>query len=240
MYKKSLVLTIAIAVNSATAQSNTVNFIDTSFDLAGYSSETFQTGGASINTSQTLTSGNPGAGIQSLINVPSYNGTFYTREYYINSLWSYDPGTQGAINTLDVSTDLYFDFQPGPLQALGVVYLLRQSGNYYIHTTTLPVVNATWQTGSESGLSLNDFGLVSNLLTGTTDFTSNPDSTSGEIELGFLMGTYVTGSSAQSIDYRLDNLSYTVSSVPIPASLWLLSSALVALLGFKRNKIGNS
>lgn len=232
------VLAILTVITSALAMPATAStvFADDTFDLTGYTIQTFQSGGASINTSQILTGGNPGAAVQALHTVPTHSSTFYISQYLMNSSFVYDPGTQGAIDTIDFLGDAYVLMSPGPLTASGIAAILSQGGDYYVHWVSIPIVNNSWQTGSQNGLLATDFNLVNNLLTGATDSTSHPDFTSGNIQFGLFLGEWTTGTVAQNWDLRLDNISYTVNAVPIPAAVWLFGSGLLALISIARRK----
>lgn len=235
MHRVLTMLTVVAGMLAMPAAASTV-FTDNTFALADYTIVTSQSGGASINTSQILTGGNPGAALQTLIQDPGSPSPFSTSQFLLNTSFLYDPGTQGAIQTIDFMGDSFADMQPGPLTGNGISAVLFQGGNYYLHNIGLSVVNSVWQTGSQSGLMATDFNLVTDLLTLATNNSSNPDFTSGQIQLGLLFATGNFGTIAQNWDIRLDNISYTVNAVPVPPAFWLFGSGLLGLLGMARYK----
>jgi len=126
--------------------------------------------------------------------------------------------------------------QPGPLTGLGISAVLSQGGSYYIHTIWLSAVEDIWQTGSQSGLLATDFNLITDQLALATNNLSHPDFNSGQIQFGLLFATGNSGTIAQNWDIRLDNVSYTVSAVPLPATVWLFGTGLLGLIGVSRSK----
>jgi len=144
-------LAVVSGVLAMPATASTV-FADDTFNLPDYTINTYQSGGASINTFQTLTGGNPGAAMQTNIQDPGSPIPFRTSQFLMNSSFLYDPDTQGAIDAIDFTGDVYIGLQPGPLTGLGISAVLSQGGSYYIHTIWLSAVEDIWQTGSQSGL----------------------------------------------------------------------------------------
>jgi hypothetical protein len=209
----TLIIAVIIILLAPLPAIATTVFSDDTFDLDHYSIETFQSGGASINTSQTMSAGNSGAALQSIINVPSHSETFYTREYFLNTTFTYNPESQGAIESIDFKRDVYFKIQPGPLGVRTKGAVIFQNGNYYFYTKNTSPDNAVWQSANSEGLLATDFNLVTNLLTGEVDGNSHPDFTKGIIQFGTTIGSITTGTTAQDYDIRVDNISYVVNEV---------------------------
>ncbi len=211
-----------------------VVFTDNTFNLANYTVQTFQSGGATINTSQTLLLGNPGSAVQALYDVPIHSSTFFISQYLINPSFSYNPSTQGAIQTIDILGDGFAEVSSS-ITANDITMLLSQAGNFYTHSVVFPTVNGAWNTGSQSGLVASDFNLVTDLLTLSTNSGVHPDFNSGNIQFGMFLGAFTTGTAATNWDIRLDNISYTVvNAVPIPPAVWLFGSGLIGLIGVRR------
>lgn len=235
MHRIFAMLTV-VAGSLAMPATASIVFADNTFDLADYTIDTSQSGGASINISQTLTGGDPGAALQTLIQDPGSPSPFRTSQFLLNSSFLYDPGAQGAIQTIDFMGDVFAFMDPGPLTGVGISAVLFQGGNYYLHNIGLSAVNGIWQTGSQNGLLETDFNLVTDQLTLATNNTSYPDFNNGQIQFGLLFATGNFGTIAQNWDIRLDNISYTVNAVPVPPALLLFSSGLLGLVGVARHK----
>lgn len=211
-------------------------FSDSTFDLANYVIGTFQSGGATINTFQTLTEGNPGAALQSIISEPPVTTPFFTTQLIINSTFNYDPGSQGAIQSIDVSGDLFINLQNLALPISFAAPIISQNGNDYAGSIDALIQNNAWQSGSESGLLSTDFVLVTDPLMQTTDPTSHPDFNGGNIQFGVVIFTASDTSNQPVWDIRIDNLSFTVNAVPVPPAVWLFGSGLLGLIGVARRK----
>lgn len=230
-----LAMLTVVAGSLAMPATASVVFTDNTFNLADYTIDTFQSGGATVDITQTLTSGNPGSALQIITNVPAHSSTFFATQYFLNSSFLYNPGTQGAIQSIDFISDTYVGTSAS-LIARGDAPILFQGGNYYINSISLATVNGTWLTGSVNGLQATDFSLVTDLLTLATNASINPDFTSGMIQFGAIAGVFDQGTAATTWDGRRDNLSYTVNAVPIPAAVWLFGSGLLGLVSMARRK----
>jgi hypothetical protein len=188
-------------------------FTDSTFDLANYTIDTYQSGSVTINTFQTLTSGNPDAALQTIISETVSLAASSTTQIFMNNSFIYDPGTQGAIQSIDVMRDTFIDLQYMPLESHFGTAILSQNGNYYVYTKSLPAVNGAWLSFSGCGLQASDFDFVTDPLTAATDPTRHPDFTSGVIQFGLAIHTDIQGSLAQPVsDIRADNMSYTVNT----------------------------
>jgi hypothetical protein len=231
-----LVAILAIASQAVTADAAIVTFTDSTFDLTNYSVQVFQPGGATINSYQTLTDGNPGAALRSDTTIPA-GGSFRTAEWWLNDSFIYDSSSEGAIQSISYSQDRYFGISGITLSAKGANLVIFQNGNYFLTSNSLPAVNNTWHTGVAMNLVSSDFNLVTDLTTWATSSASHPDFNSGTLQFGFLTGLFVNGSHAVVTgDARIDNLSITISSVPLPAAIWLFGSGLLGLVGISRRK----
>ncbi len=233
---QTLLTVLANIVIAPTWASTT--FTDNTFNLSDYSTRIEQTGGATIDISHTLTGGNPEAALQILTNVPSGPATFRGNEYLLNKSFIYDPATQGVIQSIGYSEDVFINFTGISIGSKGGDLLIYQNGNYYVNFSSLPAVNNVWGTVNTENLGASSFNLISNLTTGATDSLQHPNFTNEILQFGIVSSVFDNGSHpAFTSDVRLDNLSINISSVPIPAAFWLMSSALVAfrILGEKRN-----
>jgi hypothetical protein len=233
-----MIMVVAVFAGSlSTPAAASVVFSDDTFDLTNYTIDTYQSGGATINTSQTLLNGNPGAALQTIITEPLSLSTFFTTQVFMNNSFIYDPGTQGAIQSIDASGDGYLFVQN--LNGSLIRYapaVISQNGNYYVSVITTPPVNGVWQSSSRNGLLATDFELVTNPLLQTTNPFSHPDFTSGAIQFGTTIFTFNPPIGGATWDIRVDNLSYTVNTVPIPPAIWLFGAGLLSLVGMARRK----
>jgi hypothetical protein len=213
-------------------------FIDNVFNLSDYSTRTEQTGGATIDISQTLAGGNPGTALQIITHVPSGN-SFRGNEYFLNNAFIYDPATQGSIQSLGYSEDVYVGLNGISLSSKSGDLLIFQNGNYFVHFISLPTVNNVWSTASAENLDFSNFSLISNLATGATDSSQHPDFANGILQFGLVSFVFVNGNyPTVTTDIRLDNLLINVTSapVPVPAAFWLMTSSLISfrIFGAKR------
>lgn len=227
-----------------------VTFSDGTFNLSDYSITKYQTGGADFNISQSADGGNPGQGLQIEVNIPTnYEFLFYTSASIMNKTFSYDPGTQGTISSIDASADGHGQVTRGgvpvPLSPLGGsgsgggVILLEQNGHFYTNLVGVigpPSVGSNdYHTSHANGLKEADFGLITDLATFELDKTQHPNFSSGVIEFGVPYFLYFTSlgfmpeTNAFSVS---DNLSFTISTVPEPETYAMLLAGL-GLLGWR-------
>ena len=178
-----------------------------------------------INVSQTLTGGDPGAALQINTTVPA--GQFLSLEYLLNPSFVYDPGTQGAISSIGFSQDVNFQSGLG-VTAEAAFSLISQGGNLYVDRIDVTPSAGVFEDASASDLQASNYDLITNLSTFAQDTAEHPNFSSGPIEFGF-MGAWSNqaGSPAYSEVEILDNLSITVNSeTPEPATFLLLGAAL--------------
>lgn len=139
----------------------------------------------------------------------------------------YDPSTQGAIDAIDLSYDVFIEPDSN---AFGGI-LLRQGGIFYYGGGQNANANF-WQSISFL-LPASNFGTCEVLLgavcAGTG--TGNPDfSTSGgPIEFGFYQAVRLTSITNRTLGSRVDNWSVTVNRVPEPGTATLLLAGLLML-----------
>jgi PEP-CTERM motif len=228
---REMAILLAIFGSTLATSAQATLFTDSTFNLSDYSADTHQTGGATINVSQTLLGGNPGAALEITTSAPAAGGSgFFSAEYVLNKSFLYDPGTQGPVKSVDFSLDVFLSATGITITAISAPSLIFQNGNYYLHLVPLPPTQGIFQTGSQSGLGATDFSLVTNLTTFATDPTQHPNFSNGILQFGIL-GAFVTspGSPASIADVRADNLSISVNAVPEPQSYILLLVGLSVL-----------
>jgi hypothetical protein len=216
-------------------------FTDNTFNLGDYSISTFQTGGASIVISQTLTGGNPGSALEIFTTLPSpVAESFAGTSYVMNNNFVYDPSTQGTISSFGVSVDQSIAFTGAALSTGAFTPVILQGGDYFVFHIALSFTPGVYETVSDTMLTANDFDLVTTMSDETVDATVHPDFSGGPLELGFSSGTGTSGLS-QTItkDALYDNLSFDlVTATPEPAAGFLMLAGLagLALIGNARRR----
>jgi len=231
---RSLLIRAAILLCAAALSVKAgVIFFDGTFNDGVWSDQEILDPGnnAFFSAFQVAVGGNPGA-------FREVNHTLSTSDIgvsHLNPAFTYDPSTQGAITSIDVSYDLK---EFAPLFGIEVVYsiLAFQNGTYFI----APFENlsqSSWTHFSHSGLIAANFinGFSVSRLPGSGPFTPDFSSAGGPIEFGFFSGnTPLPFDPVSSTSSGIDNLSIAINTgVPEPASVALLGIGLVtlALLG---------
>jgi len=200
-------------------------FFDGTFNNADWNSTKIidTAGDASFSSFQVGTGGNPGQFRE--VNQSLNEGRIGVS--HLCSMFTYDPSTQGAITSIDVSYDL---IEFAPLHGYEVVYgiLLFQDKTYYVGPTE-NLNQPSWTSFSHDGLTAADF---------YNDWGGGPahpdiSATGGVIKFGFFSGNTPVGGPFNTSS-GIDNLSITINSVPEPATLSLLAFGGLAMLRKRR------
>lgn len=224
-----------------------VTFSDSTFNLSDYSITKYQTNGIDVTATQT-SSGNPGPALQIEMHVPrTFESVIRATQYIINTNFRYDPSVQGAITSIDVSEDLRgvitqngasIPFNPVGGSHGGGLMLIRQGEHLYTNLIGIagpPVVgNNNFGSTHADGLKASDFGLVTDAATLKIDDTQHPSFTNGVLEFGVPTGIYGTnlfGFPETTAVASIDNLSFTISTVPEPETYAMLLIGL-GIVGF--------
>lgn len=200
-------------------------------------SETILGGGDVVDTRMN-SGGNPGDWLQ-VQTVPSgANGANVVWGAYINSLATWDPSTQGAIDSLSMMIDVKAINAFG--QGQGIVLALTQDGNIYGTGSAITGIPSDWTTISPHTNAMESaFGLFDETL-GTRDSSMNPDfSVLGSvIELGFMVGNSgsnpISGTTMGYDNWKL-TVNTSVVDMPEPGTLALLGLGLAGV-GFARRR----
>jgi hypothetical protein len=246
---KAISLFIAVlCLSSASAFADTV-FTDGTFNPANYTTTPPFTSDSSVSLAagQCASCGNPGNGLQI---VGATNGTAasvgvgVTEILFVNSTFSYDPGTQGAINSISASVDKNLTSSyPGSVSGpIGNTFrpLIEQDGIYYLAAISGPGITSGMTTGyntiSQSGLVAANF-VEFNPATDT--FLSGNPNFGGDVMLfglGQIFGVPEAPGVPSSLTADYDNLNLVIST-PEPTSLMLMALGLTGLFAVSRRRL---
>jgi hypothetical protein len=232
---KNIALRVVCSMGAATAillaagaAHASVTFVDRDF-LAPYNLSGLEVpGGADFTGVTTPTGGNPGAAITTtfgLVNPPSV--PFFGVAYYLSTKFTYDPATQGPIQTIDFALDVSLHTD-GPLPpSIPAFLVIAQNSNWYAHAFSAPAVADVYQTVSAVGLGANDFGLITSQAFVALDNTQHPNFSSGPITFGFARTwSAPANSSPMNATLASDNLVIGVNTASLAPALpgWLVAT----------------
>ncbi len=216
-----------ILLFSSVIASADVLFTDNTFNLAQYTlTPTYlSTVGVTIVGSQCTSCGNPGDALQIVANLP--NGQPSTLDQgiqgFVNNTFSYDPSTQGAINSINASVDKNLalniadsDF-PSSFRPL-----IEQDGNFYLAGISGPML-VTGAGGGSTGfntisgtLTAADFQQF-DFSTGAFNALSHPNFAGDQMLFGLAQSSGLQGSPAATVTATYDNLSLDIVTTPEPS-----------------------
>ena len=175
-----------------------------------------------------ISGGNPGAYRETIHDWQVKVDGIQIRFAHLFTPISYDLSAQGANNSIAFEMDAKVDSAP-QVNSIGFRFLVEQDGIFYeANNNGLVLVDTLWN-DINSVLTATDFVAIGG--------TNNPDfSIAGSpIRFGYVTrnGGSNTGQTLQSVG-GVDNWSVTI--VPIPATVWLFGSGLLGLIGVARHK----
>jgi len=198
------------------------------------------TGTVSVTSgpAQCSSCGDPGDALETVFNwggASEVNATLVLG--VINSAFTYDPSTQGALWNITTSIDASVSntnvgFPPDPYYYL----LIEQDSNYYYGLVNFDSNESGFQLLSATALVASNFDQF-NPSTGVTTSSSNPNFDGDTMEFGLYMiegALFAPGNNATLI---YDNLTLQLNSVPEPSSLFLMGAALAGLTLLRRRKL---
>ena len=244
---QTMALAAAFALTAGSALAGTTTFTDATFNPADYALGAFKDASVTVNAyGQTLTDGNPGAGLQGLTSSTGVNlqGVLLTA---LNDSFVYDPTVSGAITSLDFALDRFSNPTNGGQGSLVGSYSLRllavQDGQLYQATFVsgpFSQPGGVWQALAHTGILAGDFSTLD-----ASNFTGSGvagglNFGGDAITFGFAMRSSgaVDSSGApstfdQTSDLRADNFALTINAadaVPEPES-WALMILGLGVVG---------
>ncbi len=212
----SMLFAVLLAVVSGFAQAATITFSDGDFDLPPWSSMTISGASGGQTSLQESTDGNPGffLSVTTVTNAP-------TSTAHVNDAFVYDPAL-GAIATIDVSLDYRNINSFGQGHGVSAVFAIQDGNVFSAANFITGSSDFSSQTFSATGLTPASFSSGS----GQLDFSAN----GAPIAFGFL----TSNSGGNGINVGYDNYSVSINTIPAPAALPLLASALAAFAWLRR------
>ncbi len=231
-----------------------VVFTDSTFNLAGYSTTpSFLTPLVTLTYGQCASCGTPGTGLQIAVNETTPAGGL-ADVGFVNNLFTYDPGTQGAISSIGAQVDKNLLIDVGDTNGFGIGSpfgntfrpLISQGGFYYLAKITGPTIPGPTSSGPFSGST--GYVTLSQSVLLATDFTqydfatnafgiAHPDFAGGVLSFGLgQISSVGTGFTDTTTTAQYDNLRISVASVPEPGTLSLFGFALAGVVAMRRRR----
>jgi len=208
---------------------NAMTIADTEFNANNWTEAVlYSSGDAAQSAARKPTGGNPGA-YRHMTHVLPASTSIGVAHRFLGA--SYDPASQGAIDSLDYTEDHIELSPPFTGAAIGATPALFQGGTWFFGPD-LTFSNLTWQSVVLTGLTASDFSAGG----------SNPDfSAAGDmLYFGFWRSN---SNSSTTTGYTtvsgIDNWSFTIhgrppAAVPAPAAIWLFGTGLIGLFVMRR------
>jgi hypothetical protein len=207
-----------------------VTYLDGTFAPGDYSVTPIFTSNATLTESQCGSCGNPGEGEQ-IVLTSQANTTFAGDLGIVNTTFTYNPQTQGAITSINASVDKDLTDDPAPtIEGTNTFHpMIEQDGNYYVASIPGPSIpgggtTTNYNNIAGTGLTASDFTLY-DFATGAPG-VGHPNFDGDPIVLGLAQEFGGSGSVVFTETADYDNLAFSIAGVPEPAT-WAMM-----LLGF--------
>jgi hypothetical protein len=200
------VILLSLAVVETPTLASAKTFSDTTFNLADYTRSTFQTGGGTVNVSQTTTGGNPGSAVVVTTDAPATFASFAAAVYFVRNSFSWNPASDGNLVSVNWNEDVYLTNTPGATTAVGGDIFIFQSGNYYLNIQLLPTNTGVFQTATATNLTASDFSLITDLPTANTNSGVHPNFTA-PLVFGLVSTAFRGSANSDHTVVKVDNLT---------------------------------
>jgi hypothetical protein len=237
---------LAFALAMATPASAGTIFTDSTFNLANYqTSAQFLSGpGTSLVPSQCALCGNPGSALQLVATFPTSppSNLVVAEQALVNTGFSYNPLTMGAITSLSASVDknLAVNLPSGPTPYTNTFHpSIEQNGIFYFASIPGPPLLLNSGVGGQTGYNTISGGLTAadftefDFTTGLSDGT-HPNFAGAPMLFGLTqVFSANTGGPTEIATAQYDNLSFAINVAGVPEpSTWAMMLLGFAGLGF--------
>lgn len=221
----SLVVAASVALTAPVVGASTIQFLDGTFAEADWSAakilDNTPAAGASFTASQSGSGGNPGEFRQ----VTHVYGLGSIIVGHLNDAATFDPTVSGGILSLAYSYDLE-RLQLDSSGAVAYTPVIFQNNAWY----GLPAYNSTtatsWTSFGQAGLTAASFILRVGSGPSAPDFSG----TGAPMVFGYLTANTNTNAAVTATrSAGIDNWRVELTTVPLPASVWLLATGLAAV-----------
>lgn len=176
-----------------------------------------------------VATGNPGDALQLEMDYTASAGNSFAAQFVKRDDWNYNPSTSGEIISFDFSAD--FNTTRNVAISIGAL----QGGNtFWTHLSLNQVISTNppaFITVSFDDVTAGDFSAFSGS-SGTLDFSD----AGGDIVWGYFVRRGDGGSGFRDTDVVMDNISFTLTTVPEPTSGALILGGFT-LLFLKRRRL---
>lgn len=236
-------LLVAAGLAAAGMAQAAVVFSDTSMNTALFSATP-----AYASAGVTLTTATVGGQLQTRSGPMSGETGYAFMAGYLYGGFDWDPGSAGAITSIDFSIARAAAITVNGLDQPGITLtgraLIEQGGQYFMAVTppVVPAAPPALTTIDALGLTQASFGLV-DWTTGAIDTTVHPDFGGSLMHFGFAARLFISGNAATdlvSMSALSDDFSLTLATtaVPEPGTLALVALALLGAAAAGRRTRG--
>jgi hypothetical protein len=206
-------IALAVVAYPVAASASAVTFTDSAFNLADYTESPLYASGMDVLYIQNLIYG-PCCALQ--IDAISMNPVSSSALAFINTSFSYDPATSGAIMSLSASADKDL-MATAPLKGFGNTFhpTIEQGGKFYVASIPGPSLfgmNTGYKELAASGLTAADFQEY-DFSTGKF-VAGNPDFSGGLMEFGLTQMFTINDAPGLLATALYNDLAITLNTTP--------------------------